>query len=217
MARRSFWLFIAAWAAIVAMPRADTSLSVGLVPFDVAATEGNAANASEALAKVIRLEMLKTKGLQPQLLALPPGTQLPLAPKKAAELGRAAKADVVLVGTILDASSSHSNHGASIPQLGGYVGGGVSRTSAELSVHVEIVNSTSGEIFDTFEVRGKASGTGVGADITTMAGSFRVGDAGWEKTPMGKALRDVAQKIVAETSKRAGKLGRRSAAPGMED
>lgn len=206
MARQSVGWLIAAWTAMMAMPFADSTLSVGLVPFDVASTEGASTGASEALAKLVRLEMLKAKGLQPELLELPAGTQLPLAPKKAAQLGRAAKADVVLVGTILDANSSHSNHGAAIPQLGGYVGGGVSRTSAQLSVHVEIVKSASGEIVDTFEVQGKASGTGVGADVTTMVGSFKVGDAGWEKTPMGKALRDVAKKIVSETLKRAAKF-----------
>jgi curli biogenesis system outer membrane secretion channel CsgG len=211
MTPRSLGLLIS-FIAAVATPRADTTLSVGLVPFDLASTEGASMSASDALVKLVRLEMLKVKGLQPELVELPPGTQLPLSPKKAAQLGRAAKADVVLVGTILDASSSHSNHGAAIPQLGGYVGGGVSRTSAQLSVHVEVVNSATSEIVDTFEVQGKASGTGVSADVMTMAGSFKIGDAAWEKTPMGKALREVARKIVEETSRRASKFGRRGAA-----
>jgi hypothetical protein len=205
MGWRSLGLLIP-FIAAVATPRADTTLSVGLVPFDVAAAEGATFNASEALAKLVRLEMLKAKGLQPELVELPAGTQLPLAPKKAAELGRAAKSDVVLVGTILEATSSHSNHGASIGQFGGYVGGGISRTKAGLSVHVELVNPKSAAIVDTFEVEGHASGTGVGADLTTVLGSFKIGDAGWEKTPMGKALRDVARKIVAETVKRSSKF-----------
>lgn len=209
MARRLICVLIAAWIAAIGIPAADATVAVGLIPFDIAATDGTASGATDALPKIVRLEMLKAKGLQPELLDLPPGTQQPIPAKKAAELGRAAKVDVVLVGTILEATSSHSNHGAGLPQLGGYIGAGVSRSSTQISVHVELVHSATGDIVDSFEVQGKASGTGIGADVMTMVGSFRVGDAGWEKTPMAKALRDVAKKIVTETSKRAGKLGRR--------
>jgi hypothetical protein len=120
MTGRSVGLLIAAWVVIAAVPRAEDALSVGLVPFDIAAVEGATLNASSALAKLVRLEMLKAKGLQPALLDLPVGTQLPLTPKKAAQLGRTAETDIVLVGTILEATSSHSNHGASTGRFGGY-------------------------------------------------------------------------------------------------
>lgn len=187
----------------------NAPLTVGVAPFDVAAVEGATMAASDALARLVRVEMLKSKGLQPELLELPPGTRPPLASKTAAALGRKASVDLVLVGTILEAKSSHSSHGASTGRFGISLGGRVNRSSANVTVHIELVNPATPGVPETFEVKGKASGTGIGADMWTALGSFTVGDAGWETTPMGKALREVAQKIVKETTVRASKVARR--------
>jgi hypothetical protein len=43
---------------------------------------------------------------------------------------------------------------------------------------------------------------GVGADIWTSLGGFDVGDTSWDKSPMGKALREAAQKLAAEAIRR---------------
>jgi curli production assembly/transport component CsgG len=185
------------------------AIVVGIAPLDVAVVEGASANSSEVLARLIRFEMLKVKGLRPDLLQLPPDVQPPLPPKKAGALGRKAAVDVVLVGTVLEAASSQSSHGASTGYFGMSVGGKVNRSSANVTVHVELINPATGEIADMFEVTARTSGTGLGADIWTGIANVNVGDAAWEKTSMGKALREVSQKIATEVGKRAaGKLAR---------
>jgi len=201
-------LCLAVWVGAAA-PQAGGPVTVGLLPFDVASVEGASTEASEALAKLVRLEMLDNKSVQPELLKLPEGTDVPVSAKKAAEIGKGADVGVVLVGTVLEASTSQSSHSAGTGAFGTYVGGNLSKTSATVSVHVQLVDPASGKITDTFEVEGHASETGVGADLSTTLGSFDTGDSAWDKTPMGKALRDVARKIVAETAKRSGKISAR--------
>jgi curli biogenesis system outer membrane secretion channel CsgG len=86
------------------------------------------------------------------------------------------------------------------------VGGSLTRTKAEVMMHVELVGRD-GDVHDTFEVEGSNTDVGVGADIWTTLGSFDAGDTGWEKSPMGKALREAAQKLSAEVMKRNAKAG----------
>ena len=69
-------------------------------------------------------------------------------------------------------------------------------------MQVELVDPATGQVFDTFEVEGANTDVGVGADLNTALGSFDVGDSGWDKSPMGKALREAAQKASKEIAKR---------------
>jgi curli biogenesis system outer membrane secretion channel CsgG len=130
-----------------------------------------------------------------------------LTPQRAAELGKSAGVDLILLGTVLEASSSRNNNRASTSRLGGIigssVGGSVTRTTAKISLHAELVESATGRSVDTFEVEASNPDTGVGADLWSTLGNFNLGDDGWQKTPMGKALREAAQKLTTEVAKRA--------------
>jgi len=75
------------------------------------------------------------------------------------------------------------------------------KTRAEVRLHVEIVNSE-GATTHAFEVEGDNTDVGIGADLWTTLGGFDVGDAGWDKSPMGKALREAAEKLVNEVQKK---------------
>lgn len=189
---------------------AQDQRNIGIVPFDVASVEGGGVDAGRALATLVRVEMMKNKQLLPQLLKLPDGVQLPLASKQAAEVGRDAQTEFVLVGTVLEATIARSNNRGITNRLGetvrgmGAVGGSVTRVTAKISVHAQLVASGSGKV-EAFEVAAKNTDVGVGVDFWTTLGAVGTGDDGWQKTPMGKALREAAQKLTEEVARRTAK------------
>ena len=191
----------------VSTPAAERPLEVGIVPFDVVSVEGAGGDVSQGMAKLTRIELVRNSRFRPRLLTVTDGAQSPQAVEKISELGRLANVDVVLVGTVLDAGTSHSRRHANTGGVFGVgVGGSITRTSAHVSLHVELVDPASASVVGTFEVEGSASGTGVGADLSTALGSVNTGDAGENGSPMAKALREAAQRIAAEMVKREPKL-----------
>jgi curli biogenesis system outer membrane secretion channel CsgG len=195
------WLVAVAAAANA---RAAGKLAVGIVPFDVETVDGAAPSSGQALAKLVRIEMIKSARLQPTLLAETKTTE------DAAKAGAAANDDVVVVGTVLSVDTSGGDTGASSDSLLGAFGvaGRVRRTTTHVSMHIELVSPKSGDIVDTFEVEGKNSTTGVGADFSTVLGSIDSDAGALDNSSIGKALRDAAQKLASEVASRAGKLAR---------
>jgi hypothetical protein len=174
---------------------------VGIVPFDVTSIEGSGVEAGRVLATLVRVELLNNQRLLPRLIKLPEGARLPLQTKDASTLG-----------TVLEASSARSNNRATTRAIGKVLGGagaGVSgsltRTTAKVTLHVQLVPSKSSDP-QAFEVSESHTDIGVGADFHTTLGAFSAGDAGWQKTPMGKALRDAARKISVELAQRIAKM-----------
>lgn len=209
MRRTAVALCLAAGSLVAARTPAAEPLRVGLLPFDFAVEEGSSATAAKALAKLLRAQMIKTPGLQPLVLEPPEGRQPPLSPKAIVEVAGQADVQLVITGTVLEATTTHSSNRASSYGLptGGYgaVGGSLSRVKAKVVMQVELVDPATGQVFDTFEVEGSNTDVGVGADLSTTLGSFDVGDSGWDKSPMGKALREVAEKASKEIAKRGAK------------
>jgi hypothetical protein len=178
---------------------------IGLLPFDVANVSGGTHTAAQALAKLVRVEMITDKRVQPILLEVPSGARLPLSASQLAALATEHDLQMIIAGTILEAETTRGSNRVSTRGLGGRlgssVGTSVSRTRAEVSMHVELV-SRAGEVDHAFQVEGTNTDVGVGADIWTSLGGFDVGDTSWDKSPMGKALREAAQKLAAEAIRR---------------
>jgi len=199
-------------AAIVlalALPAAAADkLRAGILPFDVVSVDGAADAASRAMAKLVRMEMIKNSKLTPELLTVAPGTKTPISAEMASTLGKQANVAVVIIGTVMEASSEQSTHSADTGSImsGLGIGGRVDKSTAKVSLHVDLVNPASGEIADSFDVEGKASEMGLGGDFSTTLGGFDTGNTSWEKTPMGKALQDAAKKLTEQVAKRASKF-----------
>jgi curli production assembly/transport component CsgG len=189
--------------ATLAQPLAAAKLAVGIVPFDVETVDGASPSSGEALAKLVRIEMIKSARLQPTVLGSAKTTE------EAAKAGAAAKSDIVVVGTVLSVDTSGGETGANSGSLlGGAigVGGRLRRTTTHVELHIELVNPKTGDIVDTFEVEGKNSETGVGGDFSTALGGVDSDAGGLDRSSIGKALREAAQKITAEVTKRADRL-----------
>jgi hypothetical protein len=195
-------LLLSLCAAASARLTAASKLSVGIVPFDVATVDGASVSNGEAVAKLVRIEMIKNSRLAPVLLPAPAGAG------GAAAKPPAPKTDVVLVGTVLSAETSGGSHSANTGGLlsGIGVGGSINRVTTEVALHIELTNPATGEVLDTFEVAAKSSGTSLGADFSSSLGSIDSGGAGADNSSLGKALREAAQKVAAEVAKRADKL-----------
>ncbi|MBA3270656.1 MAG: hypothetical protein H0T71_09090 [Acidobacteria bacterium] len=198
------WLVALALLAPVHASAQDR-LRVGLLPFDVANVDGGTQTAATALAKLVRAEMITNTRVQPVLLDIPEGAKLPLSAKQLATLAEQNELHLIIAGTILEAATTRGSNRLSTGSLGGRlgssVGGSLSRTRAEVKMHVELTGAD-GEVTETFQVEGANTDVGVGADIWTSLGSFDTGDSGWDKSPMGKALREAARNLSAETLKR---------------
>ncbi len=184
---------------------AQERVRVGLLPFDVASVEGGTARAAEAMAKLVRAQMISSRTLQPVLLQIPAGLKLPLTEEQLAALAVDQNVALVVAGTILDASVTRGSNRVHTGSLGGLVGlgsvgGSMSKTRAEVQLHVEMAN-TEGRVVHDFQVEGDNTDVGVGADLWTTLGGFDVGEASWDKSPMGKALREAAQKLASEVNK----------------
>ena len=186
-----------------AVRAAAAKLSVGIVPFDVAPVDGASVSSGEAVAKLVRIEMVKNPRLQPVLLPAPDADDPVKAP--------APMTDVVLVGTVLSADTSDSSHTASSGGLLGAIGlgGRINRVTSDVALHIELTDPTSGDVLDTFDVEAKSSGTSLGADFSSSVGSFDSGGSGFDNSSLGKALREAAHKVASEVAKRADKLASR--------
>ncbi|MGH9175347.1 MAG: hypothetical protein ACRD1H_13370 [Vicinamibacterales bacterium] len=193
---------------LAAGPSAQDRLRIGLLPFDVANVDGGTHAAAAALAKLVRAEMITDKRIQPVLLDVPDGARLPLSTQQLATLAEENDLQLVIAGTILEAATTRGSNRISTGGLGGRigtsVGGSMTRTRAEVKMHVELAGKD-GEVSDAFQVEGSNTDVGVGTDIWSAIGSFDIGDNGWDKSPMGKALREAAQKLSSETMRRKGR------------
>lgn len=180
-------------------------VAVGLLPFDVVSVDGAGHDAGENLAKLIRVEMIRGRKVRPVLLELPADAKLPMDASAAAEIGKAGGAALVISGTVIEATESHSSNSANTGGLlsGIGVGGSVSKSTARVSLNVELIDAETGESVKNFEVEGKNTDVGVGADFSTALGGADIGGSGWDKSPMAKALREAARKINDEVAKAA--------------
>ena len=180
-------------------------LAVGLLPFDVVSVSGAGREAGENLAKLVRVEMIRGHKVRPVLLELPSEAKLPIDAAAAAQIGKTAGAGLVVSGTVIEATESHSSNSANTGGLlsGVGVGGSVSKSTARVSLNVEVVDAETGESVRNFEVEAKNTDLGVGADFSTALGGADIGGSGWDKSPMAKALREAARKINEEVAKAA--------------
>lgn len=205
---KSYFRLLSVLACVVLLAghaSAQDRVRIGLLPFDVANVDGGTITAAGALAKLVRAQMITNRRVQPVLIELPAGTKLPPSQKQLASLAAENDVQWIVAATVLEATTSHGSNRLSTGGLGGRlgtsVGGSVTRTKAEVTMHVEIA-APDGDVTETFEVEGSNTDVGVGADIWTAIGSFDKGDTGWDKSPMGKALREASQKLASEVIKR---------------
>jgi curli biogenesis system outer membrane secretion channel CsgG len=203
-------LFLAALCFLAPLPAAAQTTHIGILPFDVVSVDNAGTQASTALAKLVRIEMIKARKYTPDLLTLDEKAKMPVEIEAAATLGKTASVALVVIGTVTNVESTHSSNraytGGLLDSVG--LGGSLQRSTAKVNVHVDLVDPATAKVVDSFEVEGKNTDTGVGVDFSTALGGLDTGGS-LDSSPMGKALQTVAKKLSDEVSKRAPKFTRK--------
>ena len=179
---------------------------VGVLPF-VDNTGSGGQETGVALGRAVQAEIAHSTDLVGRVLKLDDGTNPEdLDSQKAVEIARARKVDVVLVGTVLEASSEESDKHVSGPAIfGQHVGGSSRSVKAVVTLQGDLYSVTTGKQLESIRVTGRASETKVGASVSTSLGDLSSGGASFQSSPIGKALHnavaDLVKKIAADQPK----------------
>ncbi|HEY7792030.1 MAG TPA: CsgG/HfaB family protein [Vicinamibacterales bacterium] len=179
---------------------------IGVLPF-VDDTGSGGEDLAAALSRAVQAELAHATDLQGRVLRLEPGTDpSSVDADHAVTIGRAQNVDVVVLGTVLSASSDESDHTVSGPTFGGiHLGGSSHSVKAEVLLQGDLYDTTSGKQMDSLRVTGHASDTHVGADVSTSLGDLSTGGVAFDNSPIGKALHaavaDLVKKVAADESR----------------
>jgi outer membrane protein OmpA-like peptidoglycan-associated protein len=126
---------------------------------------------------------------------------------KAIAIGRAQGVDVVVVGTVLEASSSQSSKSANLPSFGGInIGGHGSSTKATVTLQADLYNTSNGQKIDSIRQTGNATQNKVGADVSTGLGNMDSDQAGFDNSAMGKAFHSAVATLVSKINSEQGQM-----------
>jgi|SRR5579862_95017 len=184
---------------------AKSSFKIGLLPF-VDNTGSGGADTGVALGRAVQAELAHSTDLEGRVLTLDEGVKPEdLDGDKAVEIGRGKHVDVVVLGTILEASSDESDGSASGPTIFGQtVGASKHSVKSTVTLQGDLYGVSTGKKIDSIRATGKASMTKVGETVSSSLGNMST-DGSFQNSPIGKALNqavaDLVKKIAADQSK----------------
>ena len=211
MTRRHVLVMIAIVAVLgmatsVAAQSDKPQIKVGVLPF-VDATGTGGVEAGPALSRLVQAEIVHSTELLGRVLSLDTGRPEDVDVEKAAQLGKDAHVDLVLLGTVLEASSEESNKSGWTPSIAGQsVGGSVRRAKGKVTLQGDLIDTSTGKRLASLRVKGEDSDTHVGASVYTGLGSIGTDSNGWLQSPIGKAMSKAVADLVKRVNVEAGKV-----------
>jgi hypothetical protein len=187
---------------------AKYQFKVGLLPF-IDNTGSGDEEIGAAVSRAVQAELTHSTQLIGRVLKLEEGVSADSVDgEKAAEIGKSANVDVVLIGMVLEATSEESQRSVQSPSIFGQsVGGSTRSVKPVVTLQGDLYNVVDGQKIDSIRVTGRASDTKVGADVSTDLGSISTGGSSFQNSPVGKALNNavaqLAKKIAADQPKMA--------------
>jgi hypothetical protein len=178
-------------------------LTIGMLPF-LDNTGSGGQDLSLALSRAVQAEIAQSTHLQGRVLQLDSGTNIAAIDANAAvAIGQTQNVRVILVGTVLAATSEQSSKSASVPSIGGFhIGGNANSVKATVTLQADIYNVSTGAKIDTVRGTGTNSQTKVGTNISSSLGDLSTGGNGFDNSPIGKAFHsavtDLVKKVAAE-------------------
>ena len=156
-----------------------------------------------ALSRALQTE-LTDPSLVARPIALDPGVAATdVDAENATAMGHRSKVDLVLVGAVLQATTSHSSKGGSIPFIKSQTGDlRIQSMKAHVALMGQLYNVATGELVATLKASGDHSDSKVSGDAYTSLGSWGGGsDGSFMDSTLGKALQaaivDLAAKVTA--------------------
>jgi hypothetical protein len=168
---------------------------VGVLPFMDAT--GGGEDTGVVVGRAVQAELAHSTNLMGRVLKLKEGMSAEdVDPEKAIELAKERRVDVVIIGTIIEASSEESERNLNGPSIFGQSGGLASRSmKATVTIQGDLFNVVNGKKIGSFRTTGKASDTKVGANVSTTLGDLSNSGSS-EKSPIGKALQKAVVELV---------------------
>jgi curli biogenesis system outer membrane secretion channel CsgG len=111
----------------------------------------------------------------------------------APQIGKIIGAQAIITGDITEFSYAQSGMGGKLNVLHGF-GAKLDRVNAQVAVDIRVVDAVTGQVITSHRSQGKASMSGVSADLIRGDQSFAVAAA--ENTPLGKATRQALEGVV---------------------
>ena len=178
---------------------------VGVLPF-ADNTGSGGEDLSGALSRSVQAEIAHSTDLEGRVLK-PDDDTTPdqIDEEKAVVIGKAKKVDVVLIGTVLEATSEQSEHSVQGPSIFGQSLGGSSHSvHATVTLQGDLNSVATGKKLASIRSKGEDSQNKVGANVSSSLGDLSSNASGFDNAPIGKALHkavsDLVQKIKAQES-----------------
>lgn len=197
--------------AIVAMAarigaQGNSSYKIGVLPF-VDNTGSGGQDVATALARAVQAEIAHSTQLEGRAISLDNGvTPASVDANKAVQIGQSQNVDVVVLGTVIEASSQQASKGINGPSIGGFhVGSSAQEVKAAVTLQGDLYDVTTGQKIESIRVTGSASQKSVGGDVNTTIGDLSSGKGSFDNSTMGKAFHsavsDLVKKISSDQSK----------------
>ncbi len=114
-------------------------------------------------------------------------------PETAPKIGKIIGAQAIITGDITEFSYAQSGMGGKLNVLHGF-GAKLDRVNAQVALDIRVIDAVTGQVITSHRSQGKASMSGVSADLTRGDQSFSAAAA--ENTPLGKATRQALEGVV---------------------
>ena len=133
-------------------------LRIGVLPF-ADNTGSGSGNVAGSVSLAVQAEIAHSTQLMGVVLTLDAGLNPNnLDPTKAIAMGRAQGVDVVMIGTILEATSQSSSGSTNLPSFGGIsLGGSKQTTKATVTLQADLYSTSNGQKIDSIRQTGNAS------------------------------------------------------------
>ena len=173
------------------------AFKVGVLPF-TDNTGSSAADIANSISRAVQAEMVHSTPLLGRVITLDAGTDpSSIDANKAVALGRAQSVDVVIVGTVLEATAEQSGKSANLPSFGGIsLGGNKQTVKATVTLQADLYSTSTGQKIDSIRQTESASESKIGTDVNTGLGGLNTGGASFDNSAMGKAFHAVVASIV---------------------
>jgi outer membrane protein OmpA-like peptidoglycan-associated protein len=170
---------------------------VGVLPF-TDNTGSSAADVADSVSRAVQAEMVHSTQLMGRVLTLDPGANHSnIDAGMAIMTGRAQGVDVVVIGTVLEATSEQSSKSANLPSFGGIsIGGNKVSIKATVTLQADLYNTSNGQKIDSIRQTGNASQSKVGTDVSTGLGGLNSGGTSFDNSAIGKAFHSAVSALV---------------------
>ena len=182
---------------------------VGVLPF-VDNTGTGSDETGAQIGRAVQAELAHSTDMEGRVLSLDEGGKAEdVDEEKAVEMGRTHKVDVVLVGTVIEATTDSGDQSVSGPSIFGQsIGGSKHSQKSVITLQGDLFNITTGKKIESIRVTGKNSSNKVGANASTTLGSIGSGGLDFDNSTLGKAFHDAVGQLVKEIVTDEGKMVR---------